>query len=195
MAEGQVQRRGVPQAQAIAERFGQEALGGSTELPPWIIPMAKTTRLDLPCMGHGLMAALAANRSMVQLFNPGDTNTDIYLQRLWCSSTADGNIQLKIHDTALTTNLSTNVALWRREGTSQPRPVAQVRKVQGASVGTVFGLVEVLDNVSQLVDFRLGDGQQHDGLVLQPGRGILLNPGGDNLQINVMFHWLERPTG
>lgn len=195
MAEGLVQRRGVPQAEALADRFGQQSLGAPTELPPLILPIAKVARVDLPCMGEGLMVALAANRSMVQLLNPAGSNTDLLVKRIWASAPANANIQVKTHDTALATLLTSLAALVRQEGTSQVAPIGQVRRTQGAAVGTTFALITVVSGVTESLNFDVGDGEEFDGIVLQPGRGILCDPGSDNVQMIATFHWLERQTG
>lgn len=192
MAGGVVQRRGVPQAEAVAERFGQEDLGHPTELHEGIFPIAKVSRVDLPAMGGVAVAALAANRSMVQLFNPARSNTDLLIKRIWMSSLTDQTINLRTHDNALP-NLAPFIGVMvRQEGTNQKGAVGQVRSLQGAAVGTTIGIWQVLANVLELVDFMVGDGEHFDGLILQPGRGVLLSPSVDDAVMRATFQWLER---
>lgn len=194
MAHGNVQRRGVPQAQVVAERFGQESLGAPVELPSRILPIAKVPRVDLPAMGTATVGPLAANRSMVQLMNPTGSNTDLILKRTWVSANAAASIQLSTHDTPLTDLETDTASLYRQEGSSQLQPVGQIRSVLGASVGDRFGSFRVPQDELELFEFDQGDGEHFDGIVISPGRGILMDPGADNVTIRVVLNWLERQT-
>lgn len=194
MTQGVVQRRGVPQAEAVADRFGQEALGSPTELPAVIHSMAKVARVDLPAMGGTTVAALAANRSMIQLLNPAGSNTDLLIKRIWLSTNAAAVLGIRTHDAALTGLLTSLASLVRQEGTSQVAPIGQLRSQQGTSVGSSFAFVTVPANVTLPMEFLVGDGEHFDGAVLQPGRGILVAPNNDNFQITATFKWLERQT-
>ena len=190
-----VQRRGVPQAEAVAARFGQETLGPPAEISSLIQPSAKVTWVDQPAMGGLNVGALAANRSMIQLINPSGTNTDLYIKRVWVSLAASGGFTVRIHNTALTT-LSTSVnSMIRQEGSSQVFPVGQIRSVQGAVVGTAFGSWGDVAGSREPLALSGDDSQHFDGLILQPGRGILFAPDGDNLSIRVTYHWFERLFG
>lgn len=193
MAEGTVQRRGVPQAEAVAERFGQEALGAPTELASGILPIAKVARVDRPSMGATNVSALAANRSMIQLLNPAGTNTDLLLKRIWASSSATGIMQLSTHDAALASLVTTVASMVRQEG-SQFAPVGQVRFAQGAVVGSQIGSLALTADTLEKFEFMTGDGDHFDGFVLQPGRGILVAPASDNVGMTATFEWLERQT-
>jgi len=189
---GEVQRRGVPQAEAVAERFGQERLGTPTELADGILPIAKVARIDLPAMGAVTLAALAANRSMIQLRCPAGSNTDLQVKRIYVSSPTAVTINLRTHDNALPTLVSSSGVLVRQEGSNQVGVVGQVRTLRGSAVGGTIGIFEVLADDVQLIDFQVGDGEHFDGLILQPGRGILVSPAIDNIEIQATFHWLER---
>ena len=187
-----VQRRGVPQAEAVAERFGNESLGAPVEVLPGIIPVAKVTRVDIPMMGTTTVAALAANRSQIQLFNPAGSNTWLILKRMWVGTGGGTTLNLKTHDTALTTLASTIASMLRQEGSSQVAPVGQVRQVQGAAVGSQIGLAAIQANITEFFDFFTDDGEEFNGLVIQPGRGILVSPNADNVEMKAMFQWSER---
>lgn len=195
MPEGVVQRRGVPQAEAVADRFGQQSLGAQTELLSGIVPVAKVARVDLPMIGGIGIGALAANRSMIQIFNPAGSNTDLLIKRIWVSSGTTGTLLLRTHDTALT-NLATGTgSMVRQEGSSQVAPIGQIRSVQGAAVGTSIGVVKVIEDATLPLEFFLGDGEHFDGFVIQPGRGILISPDTDNRSLAATFEWLERQVG
>jgi len=189
---GEVQRRGVPQAEAVAERFGQATLGTPTELADGILPIAKVTRVDLPAMGAATLTALSANRSMIQLRCPAGSNTDLQVKRIWVSSPTAVTINLRTHDNPLTNLISNTAVLVRQEGTNQVGAIGQVRTLKGSAVGGTIGIFEVLADELHLIDFQVGDGEHFDGLILQPGRGILVSPVLDNIEIQATFHWLER---
>lgn len=194
MPEGVVQRRGVPQSAVVAERFGQQSLGAPVLLFDGILPTAKTPRVDLPAMGALNVAAEAAKRSMIQLFNPAGSNTSLLLKRLWVSSGADSAIELKIHDAALASVATTTGSMVRQEGTSQDSPIARIRHDKAASVGSAIGSFEALTDVLLLLNFQTGDGDHFDGFVIEPGRGILVAPNADNISIRTTWQWLERQT-
>lgn len=190
-----VQRRGVPQAEAIAARFGQETLGSPTELASGILPSAKVTRVDWPMLGGVEVAALAANRSMIQLLNPAKSNTDVFLKRIWFSRSSAGAINIRTRNATLLTLATSSASLFRQEGTSQIAPIAQIRTAQSAAVGGNIATYELEADIMELITFEVGDGQEFDGFLLQPGRGFLVAPDADNIAIRATFHWLERPTG
>ena len=192
MPQGVVQRRGVPQADAVAERFGQDQLGGPVALPDFILPVAKVPRVDLPSIGGAVVAALAANRSIVQLFNPAGSNTHLLLKRIWASATSATTMRIKTHDTALADSHTTIAAMIRQEGTSQVAPLAQIRSVQGADVGSIVAFLNLEINVTEEFNFIVSDGEHFDGFVIEPGRGILVVPSGDNVGMKATWHWLER---
>lgn len=195
MAHEVVQRRGVPQAEQVAIRFGQESLGAPTFLPSFIQPIAKVAWVDRPAMGGLEVAALAANRSMIQLINPPGSGIDIYVKRLFVNLSAQGGFTLRTHNFNLTTLATTIAMMVRQRGATQFAPIGQIRSVQGAAVGGAFGSFGVLDDDPLELDFQIGDGQHFDGLVLQESRGILVAPDGDNLAIRATYHWVERQTG
>lgn len=195
MTQGIVQRRGVPQAEAVAERFGQGSLGAPTELLAGILPVAKVTRVDQPAMGGVEVGALAANRSMIQLFNPAGSNTDLLLKRLWISSGATGTVNLRTHDTALTNVSAFTASMIRLEGSNQIAPIGQIRSVQATAVGATMAFYRVITDVVLEINFILGDGEEFDGFVIQPGRGLLVAPGSDEQVMRATWEWLERQTG
>jgi len=192
MPEGVVQRRGVPQAEAVADRFGQQSLGAPTELFRGILPVAKVARVDLPSIGGIGVGGLAANRTMVQLFNPSGSNTDLMLKRIWVSSNTTGTLLLRTHDTALTTNQASKASMLRQEGTNQVQPIGQIRSVQGSAVGTSISFYKVIADTTFALEFRVGDGEHFDGFVIQPGRGILMLPDADDRSLTIVYQWLER---
>lgn len=188
-----VQRRGVPQTEAVASRFGRDQLGAPVEILNVIIPVAKVTRVDQPAMGGTTVAALAANRSMIQLLNPAGSNTDLLVKRIWLSSNAAIVVGLRTHDAPLSGLLTSLGSMIRKEG-SQVSPIAQLRSEQGTSVGSNLAFFTLDTNTNLTLDLTVGDGEEFDGLVIQPGRGILLAPNNDNTQITGSFQWLERQT-
>jgi len=177
-----------------ADRFGQESLGSPVILPDFILPTAKVPRVDLPAMGGLTLAALAANRSMIQLFNPGGSNTDLLLKRIWGFTGAANALVLFTHDTALASLSTKSGALVRSEGTNQIAPVGQIRNAQASAVGTDIGSWTTLANTLVKLEFMTGDGDHFDGIVIQPGRGILIAPTDDNIEVRATFQWLERQT-
>lgn len=190
-----VQRRGVPQAQALAERFGQESLGASVDLPPSIFPAAKVTRVDYPAMAGVDVAGLAANRSNIQLLNPVGSGTDLIIKRVWASVNPTESITFRTHDTPLTTLISTVTSMVRQEGTSQVFPVGQLRTAQSAAVGSTVSFVQGLANDTLFFNFEFDDGEEFNGFVLQPGRGLLIAPNADNIRMRATWMWLERTHG
>lgn len=195
MTLGVVQRRGVPQVNVLAERFGQETLGAPVELPPFILPVAKVPRTDPPAMGGTAVGALAANRSMIQLLNPASSNTELLVKRIWASAGADATVNISTHDAPLATLATTRASMIRREGSNQTVPIGQIRHTKGAAVGSVTGFFFHEGQTGFTLDFSTGDGDHFDGFVLQPGRGILLDPGADNITMRATFEWLERQGG
>ena len=195
MSEGVVQRRGVPQAEAVADRFGQGRLGAPTELPATIFPVAKVARVDIPMMGTATVVAVAANRSMVQLFNPVGSNTDLLVKRIWAACASVNTLGLFTHDTALLTLSPLSGSMVRQEGSNQVAPIGQVRSVAAAAVGSQIGAFTLIADTPDTFEFYTGDGDQFDGFVIQPGRGILMAPSGDNITLRTTYEWLERQTG
>lgn len=188
-----VQKRGVPQLETLLNRFGWRGPWQDTEIPPLLQMVAPVQRLDLLCAGYGNLAAVAANVSQIQLFNPAGSNITIICHRIGMGIEIAGDIQMAFHDTELTTLISgTSAALNRSPGTT-PDPTGQIRHVNGAAVGTIFfrAPLDVADRFYWFDFERAGDYEYH-GISLAPGRGLIVRDTNNDIDTLVQFEWSER---
>lgn len=190
-----IQRRGGAQFQRLLKRFGVSRTIVGAQVAEDVVVTASVPRLDLQCAGNASLAALAANRSMIQIFNPVGSGITVILHRLWTSLGAAGIVRLLTHNTALA-DAVTSLAVMERALGNQAEPAAQLRSARAAAVGTVVQAWE-LDTASRSYEWdlsRFGGVYDFEGPSLAEGRGLLLSPSIDNLAMIIGFLWSERIT-
>lgn len=190
----EVQRRGGPQYEELEARFGVH--GANTEsatLEPTIQAVAFVPRLDNLCGGFAQVAASAAKRAIIQLFNPIDSGVLLILHRAWISRETPGSITLRAHNTPLTTLVTNSDVLSRTLG-NQPEPSGQMRTQVVAAVGDIsLGWELDIALRSYEIDLtRLGDENRYAGPSLAEGRGLQFVPGTDDVDQTVTMMWSER---
>jgi len=187
----QIQKRGGPQVEALATRFGirRDAITGLEEV---VFPVAVVGRKDVLCAAGATVAAVAAVRSMVMLLNPAGSGILTIIHDIYLNRTDAGTISISISNTALETANTTNIVTLERVVGNQPAPITQLFVGDQASQGTVIMNIRT-DGTGQMphVDFRR-QGSEFDGIMLSPGRGILTNPSADNIGNTTSFLFSER---
>lgn len=191
----EIQRRGGPQVEALLRRFGVKNVPPGFEVIDTVLPVAEVTRLDNLCGGGIEIAGLAANRSIVQLFNPRGSGVILILHRVWVSLEVAGVTGLRTHDTPLAT-LVTSVGVLNRTRGNQPQPSGEIRSAQSGSVGAdvIPWRVAVADETIEIPLGRLGGDQSFVGPSLAEGRGFAMVPSADDVRAGVSFLWSERIT-
>jgi len=187
----QIQKRGGPQVEALATRFGVER-NSITGLEEVAFPVVQVDRVDVLCCAGATVAAVSAVRSMVGLFNPAGSGIWTIIHEIWLERTTAGTISLAVTSALLETTNSTNIVVLERTTGNQPAPVTILTTGDQASVGTVvMNLRSGGDATMPHINFRRS-GAQFDGIVLKPGRGIITNPSADNVGNTTSFLFSER---
>ena len=188
-----IQRRGGPQLASLLRRFGVQKRPPESQIYPDILPVAQVPRLDNLCGGTKRVTALAANRSLVQLFNPSGSGVVVVLHKLWISLGAAGRVSIRTHNIALA-DAATALGVLNRIRGNQSEPSAQMRSLQGTSIGNDI-LAWPLDVVDKPYEFnvqRMDDSQEFFGPSLSEGAGFTVTPSSDNVELSVSFLWSER---
>ena len=189
----EIQRRGGVQLEALLKRFGIPVVLPGAELIDAVLPIASVPRLDNLCCGLGSVAALASNRSVNQILNPAKSNVRVTLIGFWCSTTAPGGIDLRMHNPELGTPIGATQVLRRVRG-NQPEPSCQLFSTQGAGVGNTAmrWAQDIADRSYWYSLARFGDNQDASGLTLDETRGVVVYPDADNVGSIVTWLWSER---
>lgn len=133
--------------------------------------------------GFGNQAAVAAQFSHVQLFNPASSGVRLLVYRIFASSSLVTAYKLCRHDTELPTDATTKANLL----TSGSAPVARVRITANAvEQGSQFGQHNGLANDARVIaDDWLGE--------VAEGHGLLIRQNQVNADLAVTYFWLEVP--
>jgi len=184
-----IQKLAAPRWQKLLDRLGV-SVGGSepVELLNGVIATTPLPNTDLLCSGFGQLGATAAERSMIQLFNPASSPIDIIpvLAHVYNGTTATNkNCSLCSHDAALTTLSATVGPLTRPKGNLQGIN-GEVRTLSGVSAGTTIGgMLASADDVDLVFEFP-------EGSILEPGRGLLWRPNANQVAMAATWVWYER---
>lgn len=195
MAE--IQRRGGPQFDALVKRFGVKTTGVPVELGEFILPVGEVPRLDVLCGGGDTIAAEAAKRSQVQLFNPPGSGVTVILHRIWIALSASEIVTLRMHNTALADAGAFTPLILNRTAGNQPQPSAQIRTLKDAGLGTIamfWPMVVAGLDYREIHLERVGAVQVFEGPSLAEGRGFNIVPSADNIGLTATFEWSERIT-
>ena len=191
----EIQRRGGQQFQRLLRRFGVTRTIQGSQITDDVQAVAAVPRTDVQCSGNATLAALAANRSQIQLFNPAGSGVTVIVHRIWTSMATAGLVRLGNHDTALADTDSATAVMERTRG-NQPEPAAQLRTHRAAAVGSVVQVFEldIADRTYQWELSRFGGVYDFEGPSLAEGRGFILSPSVDNLAFISGWLWTERIT-
>lgn len=128
----------------------------------------------------------AGNRSVIQVFNPVDSNYILTVTGFLASGQAATTYSFGVGTVALPTALSTEVFADTRVGGL--RPVGQIR-IRATAVGPLTaGFVRFSGTVGHRITFP------NDICVLGPGSGFEIGPGAVAQQSQATFFWRERPA-
>lgn len=190
-----IQRRGGPQLASLLRRFGITRVLSGSQISEDVTAVAQVPRLDNLCGGNGDIAVLAANRSMVQLFNPVGSGVTVILHKVWVALTVPGRFTLRTSVVALADAITTLTVLNRRLG-NQPEPSAQMRSLRGTGVGgpDLSWTIDIADRSYEFDLQRLDASQEFHGPSLAEGRGYTMVPDTDNVGAEVTYLWSERIT-
>ncbi len=131
--------------------------------------------------GRTNSAALAANESHVQLFNPVGSAITVLVDRATVISTVAQVIRLTHHNTALTFSLDAGL----NKDIGGAAPVGQLRtQQQSGFLGTEA--LQVITDQSGYRDFGI-----IFPILLGAGEGVLLVPTTQNVGLFVMYEWRE----
>lgn len=137
------------------------------------------------CLGSGLVAAVAAESSRIQVFNPEDSGKLITVTLAIITSNASKKVRYARTNTALLSGLGTEVFRdTRLAGTS--RPVGQIRSDTTVALTDANGRFIMLANTPVFLR------DENSIMVLSPGSGFEVGAGDLNESIEVTFHWRER---
>ena len=150
--------------------------------------LREATAFELSSSGRGAIggdsvAALAANFSHVQLFNPASSSVNLVIEKISVTAgAANALVDLRSLTSALTT-LSNNISNKLFKAST---PVGEIRTQQNASAlgilitplgATQEGLTEVFAGTLPFI--------------LPPSNGVLIVPQTANQAITVKFEWVE----
>lgn len=135
-------------------------------------------------LGSASQAALAANFSHAQIFNPASSGKLVIIDRAFPTCVAaTPNILGGLFNTAMTTDAGANVKANKNSGAVAP--VAQMRgQTNGTQLGTVYPVT--LRNIC--VDFVVFD----PPIVLEAGEGFHFVPTAVNVDMSCAFQWREK---
>lgn len=140
---------------------------------------------DLAYMDGTVVAALAANYSMCQLWNPAGSGVNVAIDRIWYAA----NVNLGLNFRTTTTALSTLVNQVKNKRINGPAGLTQIRTEQAAAfVGSQWGghFYSPNANATTFWDFNYP-------LIIEPGNGLIAAPAAVNTSLQVMFEFLELP--
>jgi len=153
------------------------------EVGDFIIPTSEVPIVSQTAAGGGSLAALAANRSKIQLLNPVGNGYDLWIRYVGCETDGTVLLTLNHHDTALGTLVTTAEMLHMKTG--QRDVSAQVRTNQGTPDGNTIMHFIIRSLVGEFFFDR-------GVFVLEPGQGILTQPQ-DNFANRTTYIWEEVP--
>jgi len=131
--------------------------------------------------GTGLVAALAANVSIVQLFNPVGSLVTVIVKLITVNIQVQVSGGVTLYNTALTTLVGNGANLLNGGANS----VAEVRTIQtGGALGTFIASYDLIANTPIVFG--------GDWLVeLGAGEGVTFQPGAVNFASRASFLWME----
>ena len=185
MAEITLGPRGAPRWRRFLKNIGESTPRGAPLIADFILPVDQVPIVSESAIGGGSVAALAANRSLIQLLNPAANNYDLWVRYIGVQITAAALILLRHFDTALGTPITATRQMLNMWGGERDTS-ATMHSDQGTAVGTTLAFMPVRDLFSEL-HFDRG------AFIMQPGQGILTAPNADNIGIHTTYIWEEVP--
>jgi len=188
-----IQRRGGPQLESLLRRFGITVGAAGQQVTEGVVAVAPVPRLDVLCGGSKRLAALASNRSMVQLFNPVGSGVIATLHRIYVSVTTPAAVFLRKHNAALA-DAVTFIDVLNRELVIEPEPSCLMKSLRGTAVGatTLEFDLDTADRMEEIDLTRLGETQKYAGASLAEGLGFVIVTTTDNVGLLVNYIWSER---
>lgn len=144
----------------------------------------RLANIDL-CMGGGFVAAVAAQASRGQIFNPAGSGKILTVTRAGFSNTTSSIIRWGRQDTIQVGNLSTQIFVDVRHPLGN-LPTGQIRFEQSVAQANANGQTRNLANTP----FTL---ENENGIaVLTEGTGFEIGSDSNNVAMSFYFYWRER---
>jgi len=144
----------------------------------------RLANIDL-CWGGGTVAAVAAQGSRGQIFNPAGSGKIITVTTMAIATAANAIVRWGRQDTIQTGNLNTQLFRDVRHPLGN-LPTAQIRFQQSVALANATGQTFTLGNTNVIL-------QDPNGLmVLTAGTGFEIGSNTLNQQITFYFYWRER---
>lgn len=174
-------------AEALRREYDVDPPGVFEQIDGTIVPVQLVDTLsrataNRPAVSGNAVGASVGNYSVIQLWNPNDSNVDLHLRQfaIWTPGGAT-TVYWRYYDSAVGTLTARIWADRRLSGT----PFGRLNGEQRASaVGTIFATLYT-GAAGVLYPFPI---------ILGPGQGVLWIPSAQNIALNVMCDWLEEPV-